>query len=151
DDDEGKVGSVIQGIRVLGTTDDLPKLVSKLKIDHVIISIAKATRSDFRRILGICEEIPIKVRVVPGLIEILQGKVKVSRIRDVQIEDLLGRDPVQLDDDEIVRFLAGKTVMVTGAGGSIGSELARQVARLGPSKLLLVERAEFALFDIDRE
>jgi FlaA1/EpsC-like NDP-sugar epimerase len=93
----------------------------------------------------------VKVRVIPDLSEILEGRVKVSRIRDLQIEDLLGREPVQLDEDETARFLSGKTVMVTGAGGSIGSELARQVARFLPAKLLLVERAEFALFDIDRE
>ena len=151
DEDPGKVGSVIQGIKVLGTTSDLARLVKERKIDYVIISIAKATRHDFRRILGICEEIPIRVRVIPGFHEIIQGKVKVSRIRDVQIEDLLGREPVQLDEEEMGTFLAGKTIMVTGAGGSIGSELARQVARFQPSALLLVERAEFGLFEIDRE
>jgi FlaA1/EpsC-like NDP-sugar epimerase/lipopolysaccharide/colanic/teichoic acid biosynthesis glycosyltransferase len=151
DDDPNKQGSVIQGIRVMGTTQDLPRLVRKYNIDHIVISIAKATRQDFRRILDVCEQIPVKVRVMPGLYEILQGKVKVSRIRDLQIEDLLGREPVHLDEDEIGGFLVDKTVMVTGAGGSIGSELCRQVARFQPAKLLLVERAEFALFDIDRE
>lgn len=151
DDDPNKQGSVIQRIRVLGTTRDLQRLVREYRIDHVVISIAKGTRQDFRRILDICERIPVRVRVMPGLYEILQGRVKVSRIRDLQIEDLLGREPVQLDDCEIEQFLVGKTVMVTGAGGSIGSELARQVARFHPANMLLVERAEFALFDIDRE
>src|SRR6185436_374269 len=92
----------------------------------------------------------IRVRIIPGLYEILEGRVEISRIRDVQIEDLLGREPVQLDVESISRELSGKTVMVTGAGGSIGSELARQVNRFSPAKLLLVERAEFALFHIDR-
>ena len=151
DDDPNKQGSVIESIKVLGTTEDLATLVRENRIDHVVISIAKAARRDFRRILGICERIGVKVRVIPGIHELLQGNVKVSRIRDLEIEDLLGREPVELDTAEMERFLVGKTVMVTGAGGSIGSELARQVARFQPANLLLVERAEFALFDIDRE
>jgi len=151
DDAPQKKGSAIYGIKVLGTTKELPRLVRELKIDHVVVSIAQASRTDFRRILNICEEIPVKVRTIPCLYEVLQGRVKVSRIRDVQVEDLLGREPVQLDEPEIARFIAGKVVMVTGAGGSIGLELTRQVARFRPSELLLVERAEFALFSIERE
>ena len=151
DDDPIKQSSVIQSVKVLGNSSDLPRLVSEHDIDHVVISIAKASRADFRRILDICESIPIKVRVIPGVYEIMQGKVKVSRIRNLEIQDLLGREPVQLDEEQMQRFLVGKTVMVTGAGGSIGSELARQVASFRPGTLLLVERAEFALFDIDRE
>jgi FlaA1/EpsC-like NDP-sugar epimerase len=151
DDDPNKKGSVIQGVRVLGTTQDLQRLVRELRIDHVVISIAQASRQEFRRILDVCEQIPVKVRVIPSLYEILQGNVKVSRIRDVQIEDLLGREQVRLDTDDLGQLLGGKAVMVTGAGGSIGSELARQVARFQPSSLLLVERAEFALFEINRE
>jgi FlaA1/EpsC-like NDP-sugar epimerase len=152
DDDPGKQKrSVLQEIRVLGTTQDLPTLVPRLGIDHVVITMAQASRSDIQRIVEICENVPVKVRIIPGLYEILQGNVEVSRIRDVQIEDLLGREPVELDLESIGAFLAGKTVMVTGSGGSIGSELARQVARFAPAKLLLVERAEFGLFNIDRE
>ena len=151
DDDPKKQRSVIQGVKVLGTTRDLPRLVRELGIDHVVISIAFASRREFRRLLNVCEQIPVRVRVIPGLSEILQGNVQVSRIRDVEIEDLLGREPVHLDEEEMRRFLADKVVMVTGAGGSIGSELARQVARFQPSSLLLVERAEFALFNIERE
>ena len=151
DDDPNKQGSVINGVKVLGTTADLSQLVYRLKIDHVIISIAQASRREFRRILDICESVPVKMRVIPGLYDLLQGRVQVSRIRDLQIEDLLGREQVQLDEESMARLLSGKKVLVTGAGGSIGSELARQVARLQPEKLLLVERAEFALFDIDRE
>lgn len=151
DDDPKKKGSVLNGIKVLGNTDDLPQIVRETNIDHVVISIAQASRRDFKRILDICKRIPVKVRIIPGLYEILQGNVSVSRIRDLQIEDLLGREPVNLDDETTKQFLSGKVVMVTGAGGSIGSELARQVARLGPSKILLVERNEFVLFAIDRE
>lgn len=151
DDEPNKQGSSIQGVRVLGTTQELPRLVKELSIDHVVITIAHASRLQFRRILDICEQIPVKMRIIPGLDEILQGKVTFTRIRDVQIEDLLGREAVQLEEDDVRSFLTGKIVMVTGAGGSIGSELARQVARFQPASLLLVERAEFALFDVDRE
>lgn len=151
DDDPHKQRAAIQGVKVLGTMRDLPRLVRELDIDHVVISITQTSRQDFRRILEICEQIPIKVRTIPGLYEILQGKVEVTRIRDLQIEDLLGRQPVQLDIEDMRRYLSGKAVMVTGAGGSIGSELVRQVAHFQPSKLILVERAEPALFTIDRE
>jgi FlaA1/EpsC-like NDP-sugar epimerase len=151
DDDVNKQRAVIHGVKVLGTTHDLPRLVRELRIDHVIISIAHASRHNFRRILDICEEIPVKVRIVPGLSAILQGKVRISRIRDVEIADLLGRETVHLDEQHLLSFLSGKKIMVTGAGGSIGSELARQVTRFRPGSLLLVERAEFALFNVENE
>jgi FlaA1/EpsC-like NDP-sugar epimerase len=152
DDDRAKLGrSVVQGHKILGTTRDLPRLVHTHGINHVVITIAHASRHQIHRIVKICEAIPVKVRIIPELYEIIEGRVEISRIRDVQIEDLLGREPVQLDAESISRELAGKTVMVTGAGGSIGSELARQVQRFSPAHLLLVERAEFALFDIDSE
>jgi len=152
DDDRAKLGrTVVAGHRVLGSTDDLPRLVDELKIDHVIITIAKAARHQIHRIVHTCEEIPVKVRIIPQMYEIIDGRVEISRIRDVQIEDLLGRQPVELDSESIRKELTRKTVMVTGAGGSIGSELARQVRRFAPARLLLVERAEFALFEIDHE
>jgi len=152
DDDPAKRRrSIVQGHKVLGTTKELPQLVSSLKIDHVVITIAHASRHQIHRIVRICEEIPVKVRIIPELYEIIEGRVEISRIRDVQIEDLLGRDPVKLDVESLNKELAGRTVMVTGAGGSIGSELARQVQRFAPANLLLVERAEFALFEIDHE
>lgn len=151
DDEPNKQGSLIQGVRVRGGMQDLPRLVKEFDIDHVIVTVAHASREKFRHILDICEQVPVRVRVIPGLHDILQGRVTFTRIRDVQIEDLLGREPVQLEEAEVRCFLTGKTVMVTGAGGSIGSELARQVARFQPASLLLVERAEFALFEIERE
>lgn len=151
DDDLQKQGAVVQGVKVLGTSRDLPRLVDELGIDHVIITVAQASRRDLRRIVEICERCDMRARIIPGLYEILDGRVEVSAIRDVEIEDLLGREQVQLEEDEVAAFLRGKAVMVTGAGGSIGSEMARQVARYEPGRLLLVERAEFALFDVDRE
>jgi len=151
DDDAEKAGSSIHGIRVLGSTCDLRRLVTELAVDHVILTIAQAPRENIRRIVSLCESIPVKIRVIPGLYEILGGRVEISRIRNIEIEDLLGRDPVHLDDAGIAGLVGGKTVLVTGAGGSIGSELARQVARFAPARLLLVERAEFALFEIEQE
>lgn len=151
DDDPLKFKSKVQGVKVLGNIADLPVLVRKLNIDHVIITIAQGTRQQFRRILDVCEAVPVRVRTIPSLYEILQGKVEISRIRDIEIEDLLGRDPVKLDVAHLKQFVGNRTVLVTGAGGSIGSELARQVAKFGPANLLLVERAEFALFNIDHE
>lgn len=150
DDDPGKHGSVLHGFKVLGGTEDLPRLVGELGIVQVVLAIAQISRADILRIIDICHKIPVKLQIVPGLYEILQGKVEVTRIRSVHLEDLLGRDPVSLDPHLLAEFLSG-TVAVTGAGGSIGSELARQVARFKPTKLLLLERAEFALFEIDRE
>ena len=151
DDDLHKLNSVIQGIRVLGTTADLPRLVAQLDVDHALISIAEASRQQLKRILAICDSVPVKVRIIPALSEILDGRVSVSRIREVQVEDLIGRAPVQLDHGALGQLLQGRTVMVTGAGGSIGSELARQAGRFYPATLLLVERAEGALFNVDRE
>lgn len=151
DDDEQKQDAVIQGIRVMGKTRDLPQLCREHDVDHVIITMAQASRRQLKRIIDICEKTGIKTRIIPGLYEIVDGRVEVSSIRDVEIEDLLGREPVQLEQEKLGDFLGGKTVVVTGAGGSIGSEMSRQVARFGPGELLLLERAEFALFAIDRE
>jgi FlaA1/EpsC-like NDP-sugar epimerase len=151
DDDPEKRGAVIHGIRVLGSSEDLPRLVKELGIVQVVITIAQISRQEILRVIGLCRKIQVAVRIIPGLYEVLQGKVQVTRIRSVQIEDLLGREPIYLDEAQLGSFLAGKRVMVTGAGGSIGSELVRQIARFQPSSILLVERAEFALFEVDGE
>ena len=151
DDDPEKRGAVIQGVRVVGSTRELPKLAAELEVDHVIITIAQASRRELRRIIEICEQGGVRTRIIPGLYEILDGRVEISAIRDVEIEDLLGRAPVQLEEESLARFIRGKVIMVTGAGGSIGSEMARQIARFEPSILLVLDRAEFALFDVHRE
>jgi len=132
-------------------TRELPKLAAELEVDHVIITIAQASRRELRRIIEICEQGGVRTRIIPGLYEILDGRVEISAIRDVEIEDLLGRAPVQLEEESLARFIRGKVIMVTGAGGSIGSEMARQIARFEPSVLLVLDRAEFALFDVHRE
>jgi FlaA1/EpsC-like NDP-sugar epimerase len=151
DDDVEKLGSVINGISVVGTSAEIPRLVEDLLIDEVILTVVRATRADIRRIVSLCEQTKVKVRIIPGLYEILGGKVKVSEIRNVEIEDLLGREAVKLDVKGLHAFLSGKTVMVTGAGGSIGSELVRQVVPFSPLRVLLVERSEFALYQIEEE
>lgn len=151
DDDARKKGGSVGGIKVLGTTQDLPKLVDELNVEQVVIAIDQAQGKDIRRIIDICSEIPVKAQIVPSLNELAHGRVSVSRVRDVQIEDLLGREPVELNDQNLHDFLTGKTVMVTGAGGSIGSELVRQIIDFRPQSILLVERAEFLLFNIARE
>lgn len=151
DDDKSKHGGSVHGIKVLGGTEDLPRLVNEFRAEQVVIAIDQAKGSDIRRILDICREIPIKAKIIPSLGEIVHGKVQINRIRDVEIEDLLGREPVTLDDANLHGFLTGKTVLVTGAGGSIGSELVRQITQFSPKLLLLVERAEFMLFQIERE
>jgi FlaA1/EpsC-like NDP-sugar epimerase len=151
DDDRHKKGGSLNGVKVLGTTDDLARLVDELNIEQVVIAIDQAQGKEIRRILDICREIPVKARIVPSLHEIVHGRVQISRIRDVEIEDLLGREPIQLDDQNLSEFLKDKVVMVTGAGGSIGSELVRQVSEFEPKLIVLVERAEYMLFQIERE
>jgi FlaA1/EpsC-like NDP-sugar epimerase len=151
DDDGRKVGGSVGGVKVLGRTRDLARLVEELHIKQVVIAMDNAPGAEIRRLLDICGTLPVRTQIVPSLDEIATGRVSVSRIRDVQIEDLLGREPVKLDDDNLHEFLTEKTVMVTGAGGSIGSELVRQITTYRPKQLLLVERAEFLLFQIERE
>jgi FlaA1/EpsC-like NDP-sugar epimerase len=151
DDDKYKKGGSVSGIKVLGTTSDLARLVDELNIEQIVIAIDQAQGQDIRRILDICREISVKARIIPSLNEIAHGRVKISRVRDVEIEDLLGRDPIELDDKNLHEFLSEKVVLVTGAGGSIGSELVRQIAEFEPKQLLLVERAEFFMFQIERE
>jgi FlaA1/EpsC-like NDP-sugar epimerase len=151
DEDRRKKGGSVSGVKVLGTIDDLARLVDELNIEQVVIALDQAQGKEIRRVLDICREISVKARIVPSLHEIVHGRVQVSRIRDVEIEDLLGREPVQLDDRNLHEFLSDKVVMVTGAGGSIGSELVRQLTQFRPKRLLLVERAEFMLFQIERE
>jgi FlaA1/EpsC-like NDP-sugar epimerase len=151
DDDPQKRGGSVSGIKVLGMSKDLTRLVDELGIKQVVIAIDQAQGKEIRRVMSLCTAIPVRAQIVPSLNEIAHGRVSVSRIRDVQIEDLLGRDPVELDNKNLHEFLGGKTIMVTGAGGSIGSELVRQIANYHPEQILLVERAEFFLFQLGRE
>jgi FlaA1/EpsC-like NDP-sugar epimerase len=153
DDDQNKVGKVVCGVKVLGTTQQLPSLVQQRRIDEVIITMATARRKDMRRIVEICEQVRVPMKVMPGLYEILTGYVRVSAFREVRIEDLLGREVVEFDDriPEVLSRFANKRVMITGAGGSIGAELCRQLLLLNPAELLLLDKDENGLFEIEMD
>ncbi|MGN6104856.1 MAG: polysaccharide biosynthesis protein [Kofleriaceae bacterium] len=151
DDDRQKVGTHIAGLPVLGTTDQLTEIAERKRVDRVLITIANAAGAEIRRIALACRDAGLQTQIIPGIYEIVGERVNLSRIREVAIEDLLGREPVQLDEAQVSSSIQGQVVMVTGAGGSIGSELCRQVCRFAPARLVLVERFENALFEIHRE
>ena len=151
DDDPRKQGMSIHGVSVLGTVEELPKVCVKHNIEEIAIAIPGASHKELRRVVQICQGTKVRFSTVPSITDIATGKLKVSQIRDVDISDLLGRDEVQLDLDLIEKFLKDKVILVTGAGGSIGSEMCRQVCRFSPKQLLLIEQAENPLFFIERE
>jgi FlaA1/EpsC-like NDP-sugar epimerase len=152
DDDPRKRNTRLHGIRVLGTTRELPAVLRDTRPDEVLIAIPSASGETRRRIVDACRAERVPVKTLPGLYELIAGDVDLARqIRPVQVEDVLGREPVEVDFESVAAYLRGKTVLVTGAGGSIGAELCRQIARVGPARLVLVESSEGALFDIERE
>ncbi len=151
DDDPAKHGISIHGISVLGTVGQLPQICTDRNIDEIAIAMPSATHQQLRRVIQVCEGAKVRFRTVPSLTDIASGKLRVSQIRDVDINDLLGREVIQLDLDLIKAFAKDKTILVTGAGGSIGSEMCRQISQFGPKQLLLVEQAENPLFYIERE
>ena len=146
DDDPMKWGMSMHGISVLGSTDDLQSLTSRLGIKTLVIAIPSATREQMQRVVEQCIATGIEFKMVPSLQEMMDGRARLSELRQVQIEDLLGRDTVQLDLDSLRRDILGKTVLVTGGAGSIGSELARQLAGLRPERLVLIDQAESPLY-----
>ena len=152
DDDPLKQRQRVDGVRVLGTTEDLVGILDEVEPDEVTIAIPSAPGTVRSKVVRACRERGIPVRTLPTVFELLQGGPNVVRqVREVQVEDVLGREPVRMDIDRVGRYLEGKVVMVTGAGGSIGSELCRQIARVGPRRLVLVDHAEDNLFVIQRE
>ena len=151
DDDPVKQGTHIHGIPVLGAVEQLPKVCEERKIEEIAIAMPSASPRQLRRVIQVCEGTKIRFRTVPSITDIVSGKLRVSQIRDVDINDLLGRESVQLDLDLIETFSKAKTVLVTGAGGSIGSEMCRQLCHFNPKRLLLIEQAENPLFYIERE
>ena len=151
DDDLGKQGVRIHGIPVLGTVEEFPQICKSRNIEEIAIAMPSATHSQLRRVIQICEGTKVRFRTVPSITDIASGKLSVSQIRDVDIGDLLGREAVQLDMDMIEAFAKDKVILVSGAGGSIGSEMCRQVCKFSPKLLLLVEQAENPLFHIERE
>lgn len=151
DDDERKQGMRIHGRLVLGNRGQLPQLVRAHQVDEVIIAIPTAPGSTIRAILDVCRQANVPARTIPGLYDILSGQVSVSQIRQVDIQDLLRRDPVRTDTSAIGGMLCGRRVLVTGAGGSIGSELCRQIALRDPARLILLGHGEHSIFGISNE
>ncbi len=151
DDDRSKWRGRIDGLPVLGGHGDIVDLCGEHRIDEIVIAIPSASPSRLRHILSRCQGARARARILPGVGDLIDGKVSVRSLRDVDLEDLLGRDPVELDTALLNSHITGQTVMVTGAAGSIGSELCRQIARLSPSRLVLFEIAESPLFDFEME
>ena len=151
DDDHAKVGMTIHGVPVQGTRQDIPYLTRKGQVDEVIIAMPTAPGRAIREIVAICQQAGVAYKTIPGIYELISGQVSVKQIREVSINDLLRRDPVQIEGGEAMRYLAGAVVLVTGAGGSIGSELCRQIAPQVPSRLLLLGHGETSIYRIQRE
>ncbi len=152
DDDVRKKNLRIHGVRVLGTTDELPRLLREHRPDEVLIAMPSATGELRRKIVEQTRAEGISVKTLPGLHELITGDLNLAgQIRAVQVEDVLGREQVEVDLEAIAKYIRGRTVLITGAGGSIGSELCRQIVRLGAAKLVLVEQGESALYEMQRE
>ncbi|MFA7347106.1 MAG: polysaccharide biosynthesis protein [Desulfurivibrionaceae bacterium] len=151
DDHSAKIGQQIHGIPVLGPIADLSEYVFKTKAQEVLIAIPSASRDQMQRIVELCRGCDIPFKTLPGLGELISDRVSIKAIRDVSYKDLLGRPPVRLELEQIGEILAGKTVLVTGAGGSIGSELCRQIFRFQPSTLILMDASEQNLYQIEME
>jgi FlaA1/EpsC-like NDP-sugar epimerase len=152
DDDPRKKNLRLHGIRVLGTTDELRRILRDNAPDEVLIAIPSASGGTRQRVVEIAQDARVPVKTLPGLYELISGDLNLTgQIRPVQVEDVLGREPVEVDVRSIAQYLAGETVLVSGSGGSIGAELCRQIARVAPARLILVEQSESGLFDIERE
>src|SRR5947209_6525811 len=154
DDDQSKLGIRIDNVRVLGTVNQLSEVLSSEPADEALIAVPSATGAQMRRFVEICNRAKISFRTVPALKDIIAGQVAVSQLREVSLEDLLGREPVQIDLEAVRSEIAGRTVIVTGAAGSIGSELSRQIIDYRPARLICLDQSETGLFylhlDLDR-
>lgn len=151
DDDRTKVGKQIQGVPVLGGREAIPRVAAERHVDMILIAMPSAPKAEVREIHAIAQRTGCTIRIVPALSELMSGRLTVNRLREVQIEDLLGREPAVIDTQGVSGYLCGRVVLVTGAGGSIGSELCRQVARFGPQRLILVGHGENSIFGIQGE
>ena len=151
DDCPSKKGGSMQGLKILGTTDDLPELIERHKVSRMLIAIPSARGEEIRHIIDKCHESKIEFQILPPMAKLINDSISMSQVRTVNIDDLLSRELVRLDLDEIGTKLQGKTILVTGAGGSIGSEIVRQVAKFKPAKLILFERSESDLHKMDLE
>jgi FlaA1/EpsC-like NDP-sugar epimerase len=151
DDSITRWGRELHGVRVLGSCDEIADLTERLDVDLIVLAIPSANSRQMRRLVSLCEKTGVPFRTLPPINRLMSGEVRLNQLREVSIEDLLGREPVSLDWNAIGLGIAGKKVLVTGAGGSIGSELCRQIARLGPAYLMLLDNCEFNLYAIELE
>ena len=151
DDNPAKQGKYLRGVPIVGTREDIPDKVEEYNIQEIIVAIPSLGNVKMKEILDICKETRCKTRIIPGIYQLINGDVSVSKLREVQIEDLLGREPIQVNLDEIMGYVQNKVVMVTGGGGSIGSELCRQIAAHNPKQLVIVDIYENNAYDIQQE
>ena len=151
DDDITRVGDKIFGIDIVGTRKSILKVVKLYNIDEIIFSIANISKKGKKEIIDICKNTNCKIKTIPGIYEIIDGKVDIKQVRDVDIEDLLGREPIEVDFNLMGSYIQDSTILVTGAGGSIGSELCRQIANIRPKKLIMLDNYENNLYSIQQE
>lgn len=151
DDDKNKWGRFIQGIKIVGGRERIVEYAALYGIDEIFIAIPSADRATMKALVEICKETSCKLRTLPGIYQLVNGEVNVSKLRDVDVEDLLGRDPIKVDLDSILNYVKGQTIMVTGGGGSIGSELCRQIAGHRPARLIIVDIYENNAYEIQQE
>lgn len=151
DDDKTKIGNYIHGVKVVGGREDILEYAAQYDIDEIIVAMPSASRHELKEILEICKETKCELKTLPGIYQLVNGEVNVSQLRKVDVVDLLGREPIQVDLDSIMNYVNGKVVLVTGGGGSIGSELCRQIATKKPKQLIIVDIYENSAYDIQQE
>lgn len=151
DDDETKIGKRISNVKIIGTTEEIDKYAEKYAVDEILIAMPSAKKADLKRIYELCKKTKCKVKTLPGIYQIVNGDASVAALREVRITDLLGREQIQVNLDEIMGYIEGETVLVTGGGGSIGSELCRQIATHNPKKLIILDIYENNAYDIEQE
>ena len=151
DDDREKLGTYVNGIKVYGNRNDVLKIAKEKNVDEIIIAIASIEKSVLRELIDSCKEAHVSVKIMPGVSEMIDGKFSINKIRDIDLEDLLGREEIKLDYEGIADYLAGKIVLVTGGGGSIGSELCRQISKFNPKQLIIFDIYENNAYEIQNE
>ncbi|MDE6504896.1 MAG: polysaccharide biosynthesis protein, partial [Clostridia bacterium] len=151
DDDQTKVGKSINNVKIVGKTDEIPSYAEKYGIDEILIAMPAAPKAEIKRVFDICEKTKCKVKTLPGIYQIVNGDASVTALREVQISDLLGRDQIKVNLDEIMGYIENRVVLVTGGGGSIGSELCRQIATHNPKQLIILDIYENNAYDIEQE
>ena len=151
DDDKSKEGNYLHGVKVLGNRQNIPELVKRYRVDEIIIAMPSAPAKEIKEILDVCKETGCELKRLPGVYQLVNGEVGISKLKEVDVNDLLGREPVKVDLSTILNYVSGKTVLVTGGGGSIGSEICRQVAEHHPKMLVLVDIYENTTYDIQNE